>query len=244
MAVTVVGYASGIATRIGGSVLNQTLTFNLPVGTQEGDCVVLTVGCVNLVTSGLSGWTEHDEVTTPPPSTSGQAIATANSRESVLWYRFVPASVPASYTIGMSGDTCGGIAVLRGVDPADPIDDFSVATDGNTVSSALVLPSLDTTIAGCHMVGFASGMNHRTWSTPTGMTERWELHTPGSDTGPTDGHIGHTFFDEALGAAGATGTRTTTPSGATSRMGALVAFRPATPVEGEWWVGPLRWTEG
>lgn len=226
MGITAVGYTSGIADRIGGNVLDQTLTLNLPAGTQEGDCVVLMLACVNLVTTGLSDWTEHDEVTTPPPSLDDQAIAQANAREMVVWYRFVPEEVPASYTLGAAGDTCGGIAVYRGVDQNDPIDDYSTATDGNTVADDLVVPSITTTKSGCRLLMAVSGMHHRTWSTPSGMTERWELHTPGDDTGPTDGHIGHTFFDQALGAPGATGSRTTTPSGTTSRMGALVALRP------------------
>jgi hypothetical protein len=225
--VTPTGYASGIADRSGG-VTNQVLTLNLPAGTQEGDCVVLALACVNLLTTGLSGWTMHDEATTPPPSNSAQAIAAANAREMVVFYRFVPASVPASYTIGASGDTCGGLAVYRGVDPANPIDALSTAINGTAVADALVLPSVTTTIGGGRLVVVASGMLHRTWSTPAGMTERWELHTPGGDTGPTTGHVGHTFFDQALGAAGPTGTRTTTPSGTTSRMGALVALRPSS----------------
>jgi hypothetical protein len=225
--VTPTGYDGAIADRSGG-VTNQFITLDVPLGTQPGDLILFAAACTNTFTTALSGWTMHDEVTTPPPSNGSQAIAAANGREMVVWYRFVGSPVPAQYVVNSNGDTCGGIAVYRGVDPTDPIDAYSVHSDGLTIADALVIPSVTTTVGGGRLVVVASGMHHRTWSTPPGMTERWELHTPGSDTGPTTGHIGHTFFDQPLGAAGPTGSRTTTPSGTTSRMGALIALRPSS----------------
>ena len=88
------------------------------------------------------------------------------------------------------------------------------------------LATVTTTVANAVLVGIFSGFyEHPTFTPPAGMTERFDLATafPASSI---EVAVEHT--DQTLGAAGATGTRVATGTvSVTSRIGALVALRPA-----------------
>jgi hypothetical protein len=106
------------------------------------------------------------------------------------------------------------------VDPTNPIDGFSGQV--NTTSTKLgVAPSVTATTPNDLLVAVIGSASQVTATPPAGMTERLDLTSAGSSK------IALEASDQALTAAGATGTRTAALSKSTSSIGQSIALRPA-----------------
>ena len=76
-------------------------------------------------------------------------------------------------------------------------------------------------MANTMLVGFFGTANDLSFTAPTGMTERYDVDADGTN------QIGGEAADQAIAAAGATGTRAATASGSAVNIGQLVALKPS-----------------
>jgi hypothetical protein len=134
------------------------------------------------------------------------------------------ASEPASYTwtFSSSQKASGGIAAYSGVNTATPVN--AHGGQANASSASVTAPSITTTVANAQLVGFFGTARGTTFTPPTGMTEQWDTASTGGGAATRTTSEG---ADEALGAAGATGTRVATAAAAEVNIGQLVALAPA-----------------
>ena len=114
---------------------SDTLTVSQPGGVTSGDLLVARVanrGDV-LATMSAAGWT-------PAGETHSAAML-----KSWVFYRFVTATDPGSYTFRQNASTglVGSISAFSGVDRADPIDDFGGQVNGN--KTAFLAPDVTST---------------------------------------------------------------------------------------------------
>lgn len=219
-----IGYSSANA-----GVVSTSITLSVPSGAREHDLFVVHLTSVSNPTSmGGSGWKKHDG-TNIVGNTIADGYGGFASRAGYLWYRFLPASPPASYTITFVGRVVGGAATYRNVDLTTPVDAFAALVEDFSSGAAIAITQVTTSRPSCHLVTAVSGAVNNTWSTPTGMTERWDIASAGAD------YVSNALWDELLVNAGATGTRSTTPSAATARAGINFALRPGTP----WRIGRI-----
>jgi len=128
---------------------------------------------------------------------------TTNSMSIISYYKVASASEPASYTwtlAPVSGWCAGGIQAYIGVSTSTPVDVYGGQIG---TSNSPTAPTLTTTAASDWLIGVWAVWNgNLTINLPTGMTSRINF-TGGSP---------HRQADQALGAAGATGTRVATTS--------------------------------
>lgn len=204
------GVGSGSAVAVG------TFAFTLPATVVAGDVLIATVNTRGSVTTTLSiaGWTLV--INTANGTASGDArVAT--------FIRVADGSTDSSNrTVTLSPTSVLDVAVMRyqGVDSVTPQDAAAVG-QANVSSTSCVAPTITTVTDGAVVV-MAQGNTGGVTSTPPGtMTERVEATTGGRDA---------VLNDEARPAAGATGTRTATLSGARLNVGQLIALRPAAAV--------------
>ncbi len=193
---------------------NNATTIAVPSGTVAGDLLVAILQVSKESTTAPS---------TPSGFTQIGSTATAGTGAngvSKICYRFAT-SEPASYTISSTG---GGTIVpfmfsLNGVDTTTPFD----VTPTWALSTAT--SSITTTVAGaalltCHAV--LSSTAPSGWTTPSGMTT--------GVAGRSGNYENAAVFSQVLSAAGSTGGRTSTPSGASisgSPQSMALAVRPA-----------------
>jgi hypothetical protein len=207
---------SEIAFRSASTGSNDGLTASLglprPAGAQQGDVLVAAVSTRGApVVSAPSGWSV--------------VLATSNGTimQQVVLVHAVGGSDPATYTFPLSkvASATGGILAYSGVDPASPID--TAAGSSNASSATITAPSITTTTDDGMLVALFGIARLSTFSTVAGMTERFEV---GSSSAATY-KISTAADDSVLGAAGPTGTRSSTGSGATANIGQLLALRAA-----------------
>jgi len=125
--------------------------------------------------------------------------------------------------------------VLRGVDPAAPVDAALGATPGAVTT--VPAPTLNTTVAGCRITRVHGQRNNdtniHTWAPGTGLTELDEDTTAVASPN-VSGTAGHDTAD--LAAAGPTGTRDSIVSGGTPvvTVAQTIAWAPLVVVGGQW----------
>ncbi|MCA1683848.1 MAG: hypothetical protein LC708_01775, partial [Actinobacteria bacterium] len=111
-------------------------------------------------------------------------------------------------------------AVYRGVDPASPLEPVSVATP--QAATAVTVASVNASLANERLVmaeAETGNLTPHSWTQPSGMTQ----------VSAEDGQlrVSAALGDQALSAAGPTGTRTASTAGATDKVGVLLALKPA-----------------
>ncbi len=194
-----------------------SLTITKPAGTVADDLLLVKLSFVPdgapPVITYPAGWTEirKDGVT------NGE-IVQAVAR------KVAGASEPANYvfTWTTTSDVTGAMHAYSGEDTTTPIDVHGGQKNASSVS--VTAPSVTTTVADTMLVGFfgLQGNTARTFTPPTGMTER----TDGGTTGALGGIWAETA-DQPFVGPGATGTRVATCTVAGINIGQLVAIKPA-----------------
>ncbi|MBI5469876.1 hypothetical protein HY968_00945 [Candidatus Kaiserbacteria bacterium] len=222
-AVSFAAIVSGNSTT--GSSSNVTitqLTLAKPASAAEGNILIATISTNDGAASNVT-----------PPAGWTQILRTNNSNNVALlsYWKVVGASEPSSYQwqITPSTNAVGGITPYSGVDTSNPID----VSDGSTGHSKIAIaPSITTTEAGDEVVALFAQSARGSFSTPTGMTEKYDINR---SSGPS------LASDEALqAAAGPTGSKSSNLSPAASRQWATqtIALRqvsappppPSTPI--------------
>ncbi|MDI6799150.1 MAG: hypothetical protein QMD53_00455 [Actinomycetota bacterium] len=171
------------------------LTISRPGSTASGDLLLAGIAVNEAETSTItppSGWTFIQRI----DNASDVGLAT--------YYKVAGASEPISYDFGVdkAGSAIrasGGITAYSGVNTVSPID---VIGSNSGDSSIAVAPSVTTTAAGDMVVALFGVGDKPEFSTPAGMTERYDIFNL-STSGP------NTALDDVLQAAiGASGTKT------------------------------------
>lgn len=188
--------------RSAGSATSASIT--KPTGLAVGDTVVLLIKRTNGTTASTftlpSGFTLQETVLYDASgATNGLYLAT----------KIAGASEPSFYTVTFSGGTSLLWALWTMAIPGAVYADSSGASyyDAFTTITSLALPSVTLTRPGGLLVGF---FPDSTVGTPPGMTQ-------------VDATV-EKVVSEAVAAAGATGTRTSTFSARTGAAGMLIGF--------------------
>ena len=189
----------------------DTLTIPVP-NHQPGDLLLATVnfrGSPDLSTP--AGWNllRRDE--------NGTAV------RMVTYWRVAGSSEPASYTwtFERRPPAVGSILAYSGVSTPDPIEASS--GQANPRSSMVTAPSVTTQSPGAFVVGLFAVNKDAEISPPTGMTERSEVSSPGTEQYPVTGETA----DVEQATAGASGDKVATSTVNAPSIGQLVALRPA-----------------
>jgi hypothetical protein len=118
------------------------------------------------------------------------------------------AAEPANHTFTFDdtiADATGGIIAVDDIDPLSPID--TSGGQANASSSSVTAPSITTTVADTVLVGFFATADDRTFTAPSGMTERYDVKVDGVDDAASEAAT------QTQTATGATGTRVATATG-------------------------------
>lgn len=181
----------------------STVTLTKPAGTVAGDLLVAVIMQAKEATTAPTaptGWTQSGSI-------AGGARAGANGA-SAVFTKVAGASEGASYAFTSTATANGAIWAVTGADTTTPVEILPAwASTGTT--AAIAAASVTTTSAGDVLLGAFSvlyGTAAVTFSTPTGMTA--------VGTQRAGNYLSSAFFHQALTAAGATGTRTSTASNA------------------------------
>jgi serine protease AprX len=203
-----------------GGYYSSGTIFNVPAPSDAADGDLL-IAQIAYNASGTitppAGWNVIDVLTHPTkPIMQG------------LYWRAATANEPAGYgfTIdsGKSDTVTGAIATYKDIDLSDPIDGVA-GLASNADATAVVAPSVTTSQDNTVVIGFFTARDDGSFVPPSGTNERWDFS---SDAGV--GSIGEMVaagFDEIVGSAGSTGTRTATAAASDGGIGHLVALRPA-----------------
>lgn len=190
------------------SVNGTSLTVNKPTGTVEGDFMLLMTTVSNPASGILqapAGWTEI------------QRGGINSDDPAVGWFKVAGASEPSSYTLTVSQTGANGAGIITFYsNTASPItiDDVQAAYNA---SGARVYPSVTFSAAG-YLVCYGTTLLFS--STPDGaMTEQWDVTISSNRA---------YCMTQAIGAAGATGTRTATGTTAASNCVSLALVEGAT----------------
>jgi RHS repeat-associated protein len=190
----------------------NTLTVNLPAGTQPGDQVIVASnGYYGDTVTAPTGYTAIGTYTTGTTGTSGQMT--------VFDHTVAPGDTAVILNYSQYNDESVTLAVYRGVDPNTPLDGTSSAH--TTYASSITAPSITTTVAGDRLLnlqGASSNSSGQSWTAPTGMTEQTQASAFNMASG---------LADKTVSASGATGTQTATFSQSTALIGVLAAIKPA-----------------
>lgn len=201
-AATVAAPAQGAVTyRAAACAQNEastSLTIAVPSGTATGDLLVASVGAANSAALATpSGWTQV-------PNLRGTV---GSGQELVTWYRFAPASVPASYTFASGSGTdalAGSISTFRGADPANPIAAGAAQTIAALTTSD-PLPNANAVRGGSFRYSATGSDDLTTTTYPAPMTKTCDVGNEGGiDIAVSTGN-------EPTG-AGTTASRTVTRS--------------------------------
>lgn len=175
-----------------------TITLAPPAGIQVNDLLLAAIASASgtYPSNVPAGWTLIDQWRDPSP-----VCATS------LYRRWATASEPANYTWTTPGGyQIGAISAYRGADLSNPIADVQHVAGGS--GDTITAPSVTALMPGSYLVCFFNRFlvipMTPGFTTPTGMSERFD-----SAFGFIVG-CAAAYDDEALVAAGATGTRTTT----------------------------------
>ncbi len=196
MAITVRG-----ATATNGGYGNNTNTvIAVPSGTVAGDLLVLILQVSKESTAAPGTPTGFTQI-----GNTATATGSGANGASKVCYRFAT-SEPASYTLtgGTGGGTmCPFMFSLNGVDTTTPFDVNPVWVT-TTAASSIAVSAAGAVLLTCHAV--LSSTAPSGWTTPSGMTAR--------ATSRSGNYENAAVFSQTISAAGSTGTKTSTPSGA------------------------------
>ncbi len=196
-----------------------SLSVNRPSGVVEGDVMIAVVGWWVETLTPPTGWTQVG--TTQTWDVSGDSIFAR------AYYRVAGASEPGAYAWGMSAanDIACTIAAYSNVDNAAPVSASSAQAQA---SASMTAPSVNAATDADMLlllgVAGADSAGSRTVTPPAGMTEL-------SDTTSLL-WIKSYAAQQALTAAGATGSRTATISASTANAAFLISLRPSASVGG------------
>ena len=190
------------------------ITVNKPATTVPGDLLIVFVSDAGTVavTPDQAGWTQIRS------DQSHNAWITQT-----LWYRWAGAAEPASYSFtkgNPKADMVAAVLRITGANAGSPIDTSAGSSQGGTVSTTIVAPSVTTTVPDTLLLTFASTTDGNTYTPAAGMTE------------VIDTTIGKWMSEQVAGqtiaAAGPTGTRTITLSamGNVYAAASTLAIRP------------------
>lgn len=193
-----------------GNTGGSSVTGAAPAGLTAGDVLVASVDVRGRPTiTAPSGWSlvRYDEA----GSTMRKAtyVKVAGASESTSW----------TWSLSRAEGATVVVAAYSGVSTSNPVD--AVGGQVNLASSSITAPSVSTSVAGAQLVGLFGIARSTDVVPPSTMTELGQATA--SATYLVTGQVS----DEARGAAGATGTRTATASGASDNIAHLVALRPA-----------------
>ena len=185
-----------------------------PASLQPNDILIATVTIRGAPTiTPPSGWTVIRT------DTNGTAL-----KQATYFHVVIGGEGPNfSWTLSSSFAASAGIVAYSGVDvsgtPPRPIDASNGAT--SATSTSIVAPAVTTTAAGDLLIGAFSAATNATFTPASGMAEKVEVASKsGQSKGSTE------IADEILGAAGATGTRTSLIDKSAVGIGQLIALRP------------------
>lgn len=187
---------------------SNSVTVTKPASTADGD-IMLALIYVNDATATITpptGWTIIDTINT-----------TITAKETLYWKR--ADSEGASYIFNFSVTTRnrGSIHSFTGVANSLPYNAHSV--QGNDSGTNAIAPTI-TSVVDNSLIVFLCGQDSAltsTYTPPSGMTERYD----------SGGASAQEVADVILATAGATGTKTATPTDTTDQnAGFLVALTP------------------
>jgi methionine-rich copper-binding protein CopC len=206
---------AGIAFRSASSANNltaTTLVIPAPAGVAAGDALLAAVATRGAPT-----------ITAPAGWALVRQDANASTMRQAIFVRIAGASEPASYTFTLSSaqSAAGGVVAYTGVNATTPVDVHGGQL--NASSTAITAPSITTTGANRMIVGFFGAPVLTSMTPPGGMTERYDQTVPTTNTYKVTSGAA----DQAVAAAGATGTRVATAVNASANIGQLVALNPA-----------------
>ena len=183
-----------------------SMTISKPVGTADGDLLVAAINLASLAAiTAPAGWIQINDTT-----------HSTNAGHVVTYYK-IASSEPASWTWTFASSLCDGwVGAYTGINTSEPFDVSSNANNLNGVAT-IIAPSVTTTYSNDLLIGVFAGGGTRTGTPPTTMTERYD-----SAGGPF-----LEIADEIVVSAGATGTRTATPSATINGGAQLIAFSAA-----------------
>lgn len=207
--------------RTNSSTSTTSMKLYIPAYSQVGDLMIAqlatTGSCANIKTVP-SGWTLIRCDAAPSGGTLSQA----------LYYKFMVSGETASstnYSWAFTSSVVGSRAITsyRDVDTTTPIE--ASGGQGNAASTTVTAPSVTTLSSNSLLVvlmAASSSQKSSAFSTPSGMTERFERKSSSSP--------GNTIVvdDETRATAGATGTRTSTFKTSASSVGQSIALRTKT----------------
>ncbi len=171
----------------------------------------------------------NNNAITPPAGWSlvDQTYGSGNKVTQGIYYRVGSAAESgstATWGFSASDNNVGIIRAYRGVDATTPIGVWSAGTG---TSTTLTAPSVTTTVADAWLLGFYVSADGRAspFSTPAGMTERYDFDDGGANNG-----LAISGTDEVRATIGPSGDRLTTASRWDSYVGQLITLRPGTSV--------------
>ncbi|HEU5013948.1 MAG TPA: fibronectin type III domain-containing protein [Roseiflexaceae bacterium] len=147
---------------------------------------------------------------------------TGNNRRSSLYVHSATDSDAGTiaFPLSTSVNAVGGIVDVRGVDTTTPVAASAGQTNGS--SATCTAPSVTATKAGDWLLTFSSGVGNLTFTPAAGQTERWDVTTTAGGSNSAS-----ELATEALAGSGATGTRASTMSGATTSLGQSIVLSRA-----------------
>src|SRR5438034_651829 len=205
---TGIGFRGAQSASSGSSSSATSLAISRPAGTVANDVMVASItsrtGSGTPTIAAPSGWT---------------SIVSTNNTSTVTTATFwkvagTAAADPGPYAFTVSSSSvAGGISAYFNVDTTNPIN----ASNGAVSSSA---PSITTTVANTMLVACFGRSGSSAIGAPSGMTERFNAVTSGSNNAASES------ADVPQATAGATGSKAST--GNTATIGQAVALTPAT----------------
>jgi hypothetical protein len=188
------------------------LTIAKPTGTTTNDVLLasLTLRGAAITITPPAGWTQV------------RTDANGSTVNQTIYRKVAGGSEPASYAFTFSvpvSAAVGGMVAYSGVDTTNPVDVHGGQT--NASSTSVTAPSVTTTVADAMLVGFFGTGNDTSFTTPSGMTERFDTDADGSS------QVAGAADDVAQAAAGASGTKVATAGIAAANVGQLVALKPS-----------------
>jgi len=191
----------GASLASGGST---SLVLNKPSGTVQGDLMTVEIVLsANVAITPPAGWT-----------------TSVNAAGAKAYWKVAGSSEPASYTFTRAANTntiVGHIARHTGTHLVSPVDTAS-AVSGSGAS--VVIPTLTVGATATMLVMMCAVLSNSTWTPPGTATEDYDYQPATQTFGVSGAHEAAT--------AGATGTRTFTPSTTGPYMGVMWSLIPAS----------------
>lgn len=214
----------------GSAASGSALSLNLPSGVADGDiliaCVAHQGGNSRNMGPSMGSWTLLSDLEEP----------TANSNRTHVWWKVYNSTEnnPASFTVvgGSDQKKAGGIICISGADLPSSVDTDN--EQNNASGTAVVCPSITTTVDNTLLVAFGTSSGNLTFTPPGGYNEQWDVTSGG---GGSD--ICCSCATSTKASAGSTGTVQFTLSASDESIGVHIAIKPES-FKG----GPVNWTKG